>query len=79
MKRFVCIAVLIAALIITLVPGAFAQTTNPKYDVTNFGGPFPTPTGKDRDTASVAADGKGLIFVLRRACLLYTSPSPRDS
>src|SRR5215467_5698766 len=67
MKRFVCIAFLITALTIALVPGAFAQTTNPKYDVTNFGAPFPTPTGKDRDTASVAADGKGLLFVLRRA------------
>src|SRR4030095_14152690 len=67
MKRFVFIAILITALTIALVPGAFAQTTNPKYDVTNFGGPFPTPTGKDRDTAAIAAAGKGLIFVLRRA------------
>src|SRR6266480_2266183 len=67
MKTRVCAAVLMTALMFTLIPGAFAQTTNPKYDVTNFGAPFPTPTGKDRDTASVAADGKGLIFVLRRA------------
>ena len=67
MKRFVCIAVLITALMVALVPGAFAQTTNSKYEVINFGAPFPTPTGKDRDTASVASDGKGLIFVLRRS------------
>jgi streptogramin lyase len=67
MTRLVCIAALITVLMIALIPAAFAQTTNPKWDVTNFGAPFPTPTGKDRDTASVAADGKGLIFVLRRA------------
>jgi streptogramin lyase len=60
-------AVLMSLLALVFTPGAFAQTTNPKWEVTNFGAPFPTPTGKDRDTASVAADGKGLLFVLRRA------------
>jgi streptogramin lyase len=67
MKKHLCLALLIAALMFTLVPGLFAQTTNPKYEVTPFGAPYPTPTGKDRDTASIATDGKGLIFVLRRS------------
>jgi streptogramin lyase len=67
MKRYVSAVALIMVLTSLFVPGALAQTTNTKWEVTNFGAPFPTPTGKDRDTASVAADGKGLIFVLRRA------------
>jgi streptogramin lyase len=67
MKSYVSAALWVAVLTFIFFPGAFAQTTNPKWEVTNFGAPFPTPTGKDRDTASVAADGKGLIFVLRRA------------
>ena len=67
MKRSMCMAVAITVLMLALVPGSFAQTTNSKFDVTNFGAPFPTATGKDRDTASVATDGKGLIFVLRRS------------
>ena len=67
MKRGASVAVLFAVLAFIFTPDAFAQTTNPKWQVTNFGAPFPTPTGKDRDTASVAADGQGLIFVLRRA------------
>ena len=67
MKRSICLAVLVTVLTFSLVPGAFAQTTNAKYEATNFGAPFPTATGKDRDTASIAADGKGLIFVLRRS------------
>jgi streptogramin lyase len=67
MKRIGSAAVLITILMLIFMPRAVAQTTNPKWEVTNFGAPFPTPTGKDRDTASVAADGKGLIFVLRRA------------
>ena len=67
MKRSMCMAVAITVLMLALVPGSFAQTTNSKFDVTNFGAPFPSATGKDRDTASVATDGKGLIFVLRRS------------
>jgi hypothetical protein len=44
-----------------------AQTSKYKYEFTKFGAPFPNATGKPADTASVASDGKGLIFVLRRS------------
>jgi streptogramin lyase len=43
---------------------AFAQTTNPKYEVTFFGGP---PPGQEvwNLPRSAASDGKGSIFVFR--------------
>ena len=51
-----------------LVAGASAQTTNSNYEVTPFGAPpYEHATGQDRDTISVAADGKGSILVLRRS------------
>jgi DNA-binding beta-propeller fold protein YncE len=53
--------------LLCLLAGAFAQTPKYKYEFTKFGAPFPNATGKTRDTASVAADGKGLILVLRRS------------
>ncbi|PYS52536.1 MAG: hypothetical protein DMG13_15950 [Acidobacteria bacterium] len=50
--------------VFTLVAGAFAQTTNRKYEVTFFGAP---PKGQKvwNLPRSVAADGKGSIFVFR--------------
>src|SRR5262245_50405767 len=46
---------------------ASAQTPKFKYEFTKFGAPFPDATGMPADTVSVAADGKGLIYVLRRS------------
>ena len=48
----------------TLVVGAFAQTTNSKYEVTFFSTP---PPGQDvwNRPRSVAVDGEGSIFVIR--------------
>jgi DNA-binding beta-propeller fold protein YncE len=59
MKKFVYIPALFA-----LLAGAFAQTTNRKYEVTFFGAP---PKGQKvwNLPRSVAADGKGSIFVFR--------------
>src|SRR5262245_62270221 len=59
------IAVFVGVLFLT--SGVFAQTPKYKYEFNKFGAPFPNATGKPRDTASVAADGKGLILVLRRS------------
>ena len=54
--------------VFTLAAGVSAQTTNPNYEVTPFGDPpYADATGRDRDTISVAADGKGSILVLRRS------------
>ena len=53
--------------VLSLVLTASAQTPKFKYEFTKFGAPFPNASGKKADTASVAADGKGLIFVLRRS------------
>lgn len=50
--------------VFSLVPGASAQTTNPNYEVVQFGS---APDGNWGDTISVAADGEGSILVLRRA------------
>jgi DNA-binding beta-propeller fold protein YncE len=49
---------------LALIAGAFAQTTNRKYEVTFFGAP---PKGQKvwNLPRSVAADGKGSIFVFR--------------
>src|SRR5579884_3132862 len=63
MKRFL--------FVIAVIPGflfiASAQTPKYTYEFTKFGAPYPNASGKKADTASVAADGKGLIFVLRRS------------
>ncbi len=53
--------------VFVLVSGAFAQAPKYKYEITKFGAPFPNASGMPRDTVSVAADGKGLILVLRRS------------
>ena len=61
MKKF--IGVVFAVFV--MVAGAFAQTSNPKYEVLPFAAP---PDGPEwGDTVSVAADGKGSILVFRRA------------
>ncbi len=53
---------------LTLAASVSAQTTNPDFEVTPFGEPpYENATGRDRDTISVAADGKGSILVLRRS------------
>jgi DNA-binding beta-propeller fold protein YncE len=44
-----------------------AQTPKFKYEFTRFGAPFPSATGKPADTVSVATDGQGTVFVLRRS------------
>jgi streptogramin lyase len=55
-------------LVLTLVAGSHAQTSNSKYEVTPFGSPpYPQAKGNDRDTISVAADSKGSILILRRS------------
>src|SRR6266850_7813948 len=54
--------------IFALVASSSAQTTNSKYEVTPFGSPpYLNAKGNDRDTISVAADGKGSILVFRRS------------
>ena len=60
MKASVCMILIV----FTLVAGAFAQTLNRKYEVTFFTAP---PPGQDiwNRPRSVAADGKGFIFVIR--------------
>ena len=60
MKKYVYMILAVLA----LVPGAFAQTTNPRYEVTLFGAP---PPGQDiwGRPRWVAADGKGTIIVIR--------------
>src|SRR5262245_136105 len=50
-------------LVFVLVANAFAQTTNPNYEVTFFGAPPPGQEVWNRPY-SVAADGNGSIFVL---------------
>src|SRR5215467_12269150 len=57
----------VTAVILCVLLVAFAQTPKFKYDFAKFGAPFPNASGKRADTASVAANGKGLIFVLRRS------------
>jgi hypothetical protein len=57
----------IALFVLSVLVAASAQTPKFKYEFTKFGAPFPNASGKRADTASVAADGKGLIFVLRRS------------
>src|SRR5439155_9205183 len=57
----------VTALVFCFLLPASAQTPKFKYEFTKFGAPFPNASGKRADTASVAADGKGLIFVLRRS------------
>lgn len=64
MKKSVCLILIILA--VSAV--SLAQTTNPRYEVTAFGSPpYINANGKDRDTISVAADGKGSILVFRRS------------
>ena len=63
MKKSICLI----AVLFALVFGVFAQTPKYKYEITKFGAPFPNASGMPRDTVSVAADGKGLILVLRRS------------
>ncbi len=47
---------------------AWAQTTNPNYEVAIFGSPHVnTPGGERSDTRSVASDSRGSIFVLKRS------------
>ena len=58
----------VTVVVLTLAVGVSAQTTNPNYEVTPFGDPpYEDATGRDRDTISVAADGRGSILVLRRS------------
>jgi hypothetical protein len=64
LKKYVSIVLVIFA----LVAGSSAQTTNTKYEVTAFGSPpYLNAKGTDRDTISVAADGKGSILAFRRS------------
>jgi len=56
-----------AFLSFALAASVFAQAPKFKYDITQFGAPYPNATGNARDTVSVAADGKGTILVLRRS------------
>jgi hypothetical protein len=63
MKKSICLI----AVLFALVFGVFAQTPKYQYEITKFGAPFPNASGMPRDTVSVAADSKGLIFVLRRS------------
>ncbi len=57
--------VFIILIVCSMASGAFAQTSNLKYQVAPFAEP---PDGPDwGDTVSVAADGKGSILVFRRA------------
>ena len=60
MKDCLCMILVLFA----LVAGAFAQTTNSKYEVTFFSTP---PPGQDvwNRPRSVAVDGEGSIFVIR--------------
>ena len=60
MKDCLCLILVLFA----LVAGAFAQTTNSKYEVTFFSTP---PPGQDvwNRPRSVAVDGNGSIFVIR--------------
>ena len=60
MKRCVCMILAVLA----LAAGAFAQTSNPNYEVMLFGSP---PPGQDTwgRPRWVAADGKGTIIVIR--------------
>src|SRR5438477_593246 len=57
----------VTSLVFCFLLPASAQAPKYKYEFTKFGAPFPNASGKRADTASVAADGKGLIFVLRRS------------
>ena len=63
MRKYICVIAAISAFAI----GSFAQSPKYKYEFTKFVESFPNATGKARDTVSVAADGKGTIFVLRRS------------
>src|SRR5690349_12050226 len=63
MRRHVAL-IIICGLAATL---AHAQTPKYKFEVTKLIMNLPNATGKTRDTASVAADGKGKILVLRRS------------
>ena len=60
-----CLFVIVILLCLSAVSSA--QTPKFKYEFTKFGAPFPEATGKPADTVSVATDGKGLIYVLRRS------------
>ncbi len=63
MNRSACMTLVVLA----LGSVGWAQTTNPNYEVTTFGSPHVnTPGGERSDTRSVAADSKGLVFVLKR-------------
>jgi hypothetical protein len=73
MKRLLSLITLVLCF---LLP-ASAQTPKFKYEFTKFGAPFPSASGKRADTASVAADGKGLIFVLRRSGSAGSRLQPR--
>jgi hypothetical protein len=58
----------VMVVVIALAGNALAQTTNNKYEVTPFGTPpYEKAKGEDRDTISVAADGKGSILLFRRS------------
>ena len=63
MKKFF----FVLATVLGLTVAASAQTPKFKYEFTKFATQFPNATGQPADTVSVAADGKGLIFVLRRS------------
>jgi streptogramin lyase len=64
MKKSICMTLAVLA----LGSVAWAQTTNPNYEVTTFGSPHVnTPGGERSDTRSVAADSSGSIFVLKRS------------
>ena len=61
----ICTIVALMALVVPVSPVS-GQTTNNDYEVTVFGAP-PNGEASWGDTISVAADGSGSIFVLRRA------------
>jgi DNA-binding beta-propeller fold protein YncE len=63
MKKFLSVIVIL----LCLNAASSAQTPKFKYEFTKFGAPFPDATGKPADTVSVATDGKGMIYVLRRS------------
>ncbi len=60
MKKCICVILIVFSLVV----GAFAQTSNSKYEVTLFGTLPPGQTVWNLPR-SIAADGKGTIYLLR--------------
>ena len=63
MKKCICLLAVMSIFAAVVFP----QTPKYRYEFTKFVESFPNANGKARDTASVAADGKGKILVLRRS------------